>query len=142
MWIGVVNVIVAVETDAICLTSAVGRSSRENQLPALPGVVGNASVAKSSTKGMAGLSLRQTTRQSGEAQICPRPWGSACQLAPDASSSRTNWPGVNPAALSTVTVYVPLMASATKLVPTTSAACFVGAYRDGPTIISGAGLAP
>jgi hypothetical protein len=49
MWAGVVKVMVDPETEAICLTSAVGRSSRENQDPAVPGVVGNASAAKSST---------------------------------------------------------------------------------------------
>ena len=46
---GVVKVMVVPETEAICLISAVGRSGRENQDPAVPGVVGNGSAAKSST---------------------------------------------------------------------------------------------
>src|SRR4051794_10689645 len=96
---GVVKVMLDPETEAICLTSAVGRSSRENHDPAVPGVVGNASAAKSSTKGTTGLCLFQITRQSEEAQICPRPCGSARQPAPDASSSKTIWPGENPAGL-------------------------------------------
>ena len=67
---GVVKVIVDPEMEAICLTSAVGRSHRENQDPAVRGVVGNASGAKSSTEGIIGLCFCQTTRQSDEAQIC------------------------------------------------------------------------
>jgi hypothetical protein len=46
---GVVKVMVDPETEAISLTSAVGRSGRENQDPAVPDVVGDASAAKSST---------------------------------------------------------------------------------------------
>ena len=46
---GVVKVMVVPETEAICLTSEVGRSDRENHEPAVPGVVGKASAAKSST---------------------------------------------------------------------------------------------
>ena len=90
---GVVKVMVEPETEAICFTSAVGRSVRENQEPAVLGVVGNASGAKSSTYWIAGLCFCQTTRQSGEAQIFPRPCGSGCQPAPEASSSNTIWPG-------------------------------------------------
>ena len=104
MCIGVVKVMVVPETEATCLISAVGRSSRENQDPAVPGVVGNAFSAKPSTYGMKGLCLRQTTRRSEEAQICPRPCGSACQPALEASSNNTTWPGEKPAALATFTV--------------------------------------
>ena len=81
----------------------------------MPGVSGTASAAKSSTL-KTGLCFCQTTRQSGEAQICPRPCGSVCQPAPEASSSNTIWPAENPAALATVTAYAPLTASAIRLV--------------------------
>src|SRR5216684_6747220 len=139
---GVVNVMVDPEAEAISLTSAVGRSSRENQDPALTGVVGKASAAKSSTSRSAGLCFCQTTRQSEEAQICPRPSGSVRQPALDASSSKTIWPGENPAALATVTAYAPLMASVVKSVePTTPATSLVAPpYGAGPTRISGEGL--
>ena len=94
---GVVKVMVDPETEAISLISAVGRSSRENQDPALCRVSsGTPRRAKSSTKGTAGSCFCHTTRQSGEAQICPRPCGSVCQPAPEASSSKTIWPGENP----------------------------------------------
>src|SRR6516165_12615198 len=102
MWTGVVKVMVARETEAICLISAVGRSGRENQEPAVPGVVGKASAAKSSTKGTRGLCFCQTIRESDEAQIWPRPCGSVCQPAPEASSSNTICPDLKPAALATV----------------------------------------
>src|SRR5262245_11717873 len=116
MWMGVVNVIVAPEMEAICLISAVGRSGRENQEPALLGVVGNASAAKSSTYGMGGLCFCQTTRQSEAAQICPRPCGSARQPAPEVSSSNTTCPGENPSVLAMVMAYAPFSASAVRSV--------------------------
>src|SRR5229473_2939073 len=91
---------------------------------------------------MTGLCFCQTTRQSGEAQICPRPCGSDCQPAPEASSSKTIWPGENPAVLPTVTVFAPLTASAVRLVdPAMPPGSLVGDHRDGPTIITGEGLA-
>src|SRR5581483_5164224 len=49
MWMGVVKVIAEPEIDAICLTSEVGRSGRENHEPADCGVVGKAAGSKSST---------------------------------------------------------------------------------------------
>src|SRR6266566_1638238 len=115
MWMGVVKVMVDPEMEAICFSSAVGRSSRQNHCPALPGVVGNWLAAKSSVE-KEGLCFGQTTRQSEEAQICPRPCGSVCQPAPEASSSNTIWPGENPVVLATVTVFAPLTASAVRLV--------------------------
>jgi hypothetical protein len=45
------------ETEAISLTSAAGRSSRENHDPAVWGVVGKASAAKSSTCGSKGYAF-------------------------------------------------------------------------------------
>ena len=139
---GVVKVMVAPEIEAICLTSAVGRSSRENQDPAVPGVVGNSPAAKSSMPGRTGLCFCQTTRQSEAAQIWPRPCGSVRQPAPEASSSKTIWPAANPAVLATVTADAPFTASAVRLVEaTTSLGLPVVEYRDGPTMINGEGLA-
>src|SRR5215831_7188882 len=141
MWIGVVNVIVDPETDAISLPSAVGLSGREYQDPAVWGVVENASAAKSSTSRSAGLCFCHTTRKSEEAQIWPRPSGPVRQPAPEASSSKTIWPGENPAALATVTAYDPLTASAVSLAELTAPAgsLVVLLYTAGPTKISGDG---
>src|SRR5215813_8224814 len=132
MWVGVVKVMVDPETAAICLTSAVGRSSRENHCPALRGVVGNSCGAKLPLSAWAGGScFIQTTRQSGAAQICPRPSGSVCQPAPEASSSKTIWPAEKRAALATVTTFEPLTASAVRLVdPATPVPSLVVDHRD------------
>src|SRR5579871_2837834 len=143
MWIGVVKVMLDPEIEAICFTSAVGRSSRENHCPALPGVVGYWFAAKSSVPVRAGLCFCQTTRKSGEAQMCTRPAGSVCQPAPEAASSNTIWPGEKPAVLATVTVYAPLAASTVRLVEAaTPLPSLVLEYRAGPTMMSGEGLGP
>ena len=67
MWIGVVKETVFPLTSSICLISLVGRSWRLNQL--------RASGNGSSVHLLRGLWRCQTTRKSGEAQICPRPAG-------------------------------------------------------------------
>src|SRR6516225_8209774 len=104
---GVVKKTVFPLTWSICLISLVGRSWRQNQ-PAASG--------KGSSVGCEGLWRCQTTRKSGEAQICPRPPGSVCQEALESSSRRTNWPALNPAELATLTEEAPLTASAVRLV--------------------------
>src|ERR1043166_4027186 len=130
------------ETDATSLISAVGLSSRENQEPALCGVVENASGAKSSTNWTAGLCFCHTTRQSAAAQICPRPCGSFCQLAPEISSRRTIWPGTNPALSVTLTEYSPFTASAANATENfVLVLSSVVENSDTPTTINGEGLA-
>src|SRR5262249_57868306 len=88
-----------------------------------------------------GVGGSQPTRQSGDAQICPRPAGSACQVAPDSSSSNTTLPALRLVVLATVTELAPLTASAVRLVEP-STPWLLLAQRAGPTMISGDGFAP
>src|SRR5262249_19214885 len=114
---------------AICLISFVGRSLRQNQLRAS----GNGSSVS-----CPGLCRCHTTRKSSEAQICPRPAGSVCQLAPESSSRSTNWPALKPEALATVIEDAPLAASAVGLVALPELLL----YCAGRMMTSGEGLGP
>src|SRR6185503_11345056 len=137
MVAGESKVMVLPEMDDIRWYSAVGRSSRENHSPALPGVVGVSVALKSSMPGKEGLCFCQTTRKSGAAQIFPRPCGSVCQPAFDRSSSKTICPTLKPAGLCTVVEYLPTVTSAVR--PVETKLLF---HRIGPTITIGEGLLP
>src|SRR5215813_5951905 len=128
---GDVKVMTLPLTDWICLTSAIGRPARLNQV--------RESGKGSSTKSSVGLWRMKTARS--EAQIltlvgAPLRFGSAVQEAVSYSSasSRTNCPAAKPLPLETVTDIEPLTPLAVRFFDVVSS---VPGHRCGPTMMMG-----
>src|SRR5215470_7978845 len=131
MLSGEVNVIVFPETEAISLISLVGLSVRENHDMAAGGTPGVVSygpdtleLSLSSWNFCCGKCMFQATTSpchtcGGQGVgtrlfVQPKPTGTACQEAPEVSSSRTNCPAANPVALAIVTEDAPCWPSAVR----------------------------
>lgn len=140
MWSGVVNVTVFPLTDAISLTSEVGRSVRENQLidsGKTPGVLSYGPLAfealQSSCHCCIGRCMFHETRS--PCQTCAsKPVGHGCHDAPERSSSSTNSPAVKPDAFAMVTDVPPCAPSATRACEVLSSG---RVHRCGPMITIG-----